>query len=200
MSETLDQKTLEAACKFDVWDAKGDKVNFGSLFAEQKTIIVFIRHFFCGGCKMYVEDLSKVPEQALAAAGTKIILIGCGDWSAIAAYHEMTGYKGPIYADPSRRLYDHLDLVTTLKTTPRGALKPSYLRMSWLENFRFSIKTGYMAYPSLTFKAGKVSQNGGDFVLGPGVQCSFIHRMQNTEDHVEVVDLMHAAGVDYTPE
>ncbi|KAF7295214.1 hypothetical protein MIND_01060200 [Mycena indigotica] len=180
-AETLDRATLEAAAKFEVFDGGGNKVTFGSLFAEQKTVVVFIRHFFCGSCKMYVEDLAQVPAAALAAAGTRIVLIGCGDWAAIQAYHEMTGYAGAIYADPTRALYTHLGLVDNLKNTLN------------------SIKTGYLAYPALTFKAGKVSQNGGDFVLGPGVRCAFVHRMQNTEDHVEVVDLMKAAGVDYAP-
>ncbi|KAF7295215.1 hypothetical protein MIND_01060300 [Mycena indigotica] len=193
-AETLDRATLEAAAKFEVFDGGGNKVTFGSLFAEQKTVVVFIRHFFCGSCKMYVEDLAQVPAAALAAAGTRIVLIGCGDWAAIQAYHEMTGWAGAIYADPTRALYTHLGLVDNLKVTPKDKARPGYLKLSRLHNTLNSIKTGYLAYPALAFKAGKVSQNGGDFVLGPGVSCAFVHRMQNTEDHVEVVDLMKAAG------
>ncbi|KAF7295217.1 hypothetical protein MIND_01060600 [Mycena indigotica] len=210
-AETLDRATLEAAAKFEVFDGGGNKVTFGSLFAEQKTVVVFIRHFFCGSCKMYVEDLAQVPAAALAAAGTRIVLIGCGDWAAIQAYHGVHHRSYITHADcrrlggrdlrgpDARALYTHLGLVDNLKVTPKDKARPGYLKLSRLHNTLNSIKTGYLAYPALAFKAGKVSQNGGDFVLGPGVSCAFVHRMQNTEDHVEVVDLMKAAGVEYAP-
>ncbi|KAF7321810.1 hypothetical protein MKEN_00702800 [Mycena kentingensis (nom. inval.)] len=199
MAETLDPQTLAAASKLEVFDAEGKKVTFGSLYADKKTVVVFIRHFFCGVCKLYVEDLMQVPDSAFALADTKLVLIGCGEWKGIQPYHEMTGYKGPIYADPSRKLYSLLGLVQNLKMTPEGKTRPSYLKMSRFQNLIFSIRTGYMSYPFLTFSAGKWSQNGGEFVLGRGNNCSFIHRMQNTEDHTEVVDLMRHAGVEYTP-
>lgn len=32
----------------EIQNSKGEKTRFGSLFAEQKTIVVFVRHFFCG--------------------------------------------------------------------------------------------------------------------------------------------------------
>jgi hypothetical protein len=44
-SETIDQKTLEAAAALPVWDENGQEHTFGSLFKEQKTIVVFIREF-----------------------------------------------------------------------------------------------------------------------------------------------------------
>jgi len=59
-----DGNTITEAAELEVFDVKGDKVNFGSIFAEEKTIVVFISqshssrsrrtltglsgHFFCG--------------------------------------------------------------------------------------------------------------------------------------------------------
>ncbi len=65
-STTIDKKTLETAADIHVFDSQGGQVRFGDLFADQKTVIVFIRtptapicththsyltaegHFFCG--------------------------------------------------------------------------------------------------------------------------------------------------------
>ncbi|KAJ6589929.1 AhpC/TSA antioxidant enzyme-domain-containing protein [Mycena vulgaris] len=184
---------LELASKCEVDDATGATVAFGSIFAEQKTVVVFIRHFFCGG---YVEQLASVPATTLESAGTKIAVIGCGEWKAIPNYAETTGFRGPIYADPTLKLYHTLGMdIQNLAGTPAGQNKPSYITMGPLSNAWKSIKTGPLKNPTLIGKQGNISQLGGDFVLGPGQSCSFAHRMQHTEDHIEVVDLMKTAGV-----
>lgn len=41
---------------------------------------------------------------------------------------------------------------------------------------------------------GKLTQLGGEFVLGPGWTCSFAHRMSNTSDHMEAPDVLRRAG------
>jgi hypothetical protein len=33
-----------------------------------------------------VEELGKIPKEALDAAGTRIVVIGCGDWPVIETY------------------------------------------------------------------------------------------------------------------
>jgi len=43
-----DETTTKEASDLEVFDINGDKVKFGSIFASEKTIVVFIRHFFCG--------------------------------------------------------------------------------------------------------------------------------------------------------
>jgi hypothetical protein len=45
-SDTIDQVTLEKAANINVWSETGQAVTFGSLFAQQKTIVVFIRESF----------------------------------------------------------------------------------------------------------------------------------------------------------
>ncbi|KIM19349.1 hypothetical protein M408DRAFT_83628, partial [Serendipita vermifera MAFF 305830] len=106
-SDTFDQSTIEKAAKVLVWSENGESVTFGSLFEKQKTIVVFTRHFFCG---TYVEELAKVPKKALDAAGTRIVVIGCGDWSVIKTYREHTGFTSEIYAEPTRTLHGILGL------------------------------------------------------------------------------------------
>jgi len=40
-----DEKIISEASNTDILDSKGEKVKFGSLFEQQKTIVVFIRMF-----------------------------------------------------------------------------------------------------------------------------------------------------------
>jgi hypothetical protein len=40
-----DVNTLEKAAKLIIFDKKGDKVEFGTVFSNQKTVVVFIREF-----------------------------------------------------------------------------------------------------------------------------------------------------------
>ncbi|KXN80719.1 hypothetical protein AN958_08181 [Leucoagaricus sp. SymC.cos] len=41
---------LKVAGALNVLDSQGHEVAFSSLFADQKTIVAFIRHFGCGVC------------------------------------------------------------------------------------------------------------------------------------------------------
>ncbi|TFK32567.1 AhpC/TSA antioxidant enzyme-domain-containing protein [Crucibulum laeve] len=203
MSETTsisnalpNEESISNAADLNVFDGKGDKLKFGSIFERQKTVVVFIRHFFCGSCKMYVEQLATIPKSALEDAGTRIVVIGCGEWNPIASYAESTGFSGEIYADPSLSVHHALGMnIQNLAATPAGQKKRSYLTSGAVSNVVKSIWTGPIKNPSHIGKQGNISQLGGDFILGPGNQCKFSSRMQHTQDHVEVTDLMKAAGV-----
>jgi len=191
-------QVLSEVSALEIFDVNGGKLRFGTLFESEKAIIVFIRHFFCGVCQEYVVQLASISQEALAQAQTKIVVIGCGDWQPIRNYLEITDFQGQIFTDPTRKLYHALGMtMESLELTPAGEEKKSYVRTGFLSNVMQSIWTGPIKNPSLIGKQGKLSQLGGDFIFGPGNQCSFASRMQHTQDHVEVADLMQAAGVTY---
>jgi len=189
--------TLAEASELDVLDSTGHKVRFGSLFETQKTVVVFVRHFFCGSCQDYVAQLATVRRDALEEASTQIVVIGCGEWNPIQFYSEVTGFQGTILADPTCKLYHTLGMtLRTLARAPPGEPTPSYLTKGFTMNVLRSIWRG-LVNPSLVGKQGDLSQLGGDFIFGPGQECTFAYRMQHTQDHTEVVDLMRTAGVVY---
>ncbi|KAF8901382.1 AhpC/TSA antioxidant enzyme-domain-containing protein [Gymnopilus junonius] len=189
-----DEKTIQRASELNVLDVNGENVEFGSLFKDEKTVVVFIRHFFCG---QYVEALAAVPHKLLSRGATSIVVIGCGDYQPIANYAASTNFFGPIYTDPTRQLYKVLGMdVENLEKTPASQEKKSYLTLSTARNLAMSLWRGPIKHPSLIGKNGDISQLGGEFVFGPGNTCSFASRMQHTEDHVEVADLMSAVGID----
>ncbi|KIM38278.1 hypothetical protein M413DRAFT_448014 [Hebeloma cylindrosporum] len=191
-----DERTIAEAADLEIFDVNGDRIKFGSIFEKEKTIVVFIRHFFCGSCQLFVEHLAAVPKEALEKAGTQIVVIGCGEYNPIASYAETTKFTGPIYADPSVKVYHALGMdVENLKATPANQQRRSYLTVGGLSNALMSIWRGPIKNPSLIGKQGNISQLGGDFIFGPGNTCSLASRMQHTEDHMEVADLLQAAGV-----
>ncbi|KAH6910934.1 AhpC/TSA antioxidant enzyme-domain-containing protein [Coprinopsis sp. MPI-PUGE-AT-0042] len=196
---------LADALKLEILDEAGAKVSFGSLIVGPgKVVVVFIRHFFCGLCQAYVENLAQVPQESLEAAGTKIIVVGCGDYQPIKAYHTTTGFKGPVYADPTRKLYQALGMtLENLKGRPANEARPSYLARlgggAWglISRIAKGIWQGPLQNPGLIGKQGNLSQLGGEFVFENGA-CTFVNRMKNTEDHAPVEELMKLTGVQHT--
>ncbi|KAG6915938.1 hypothetical protein DXG01_009204 [Tephrocybe rancida] len=198
-SSIPDDKALSNAANLEVLDSQGNKVAFSSIFKEQKTIVVFIRHFFCGNCQMFVEQLAAIPESTLSNNGIRIAVVGCGDWQPIQSYIEKTKFTGPIYADPTRTLYRALGMnIEKLEGTPAGQERKSYLKEGAMTNALKSIWKGPLTHPNLIGKQGNISQLGGEFVFGPGLSCSFAWRMQHTEDHIEIAELLKQAGVETT--
>ncbi|EIW87450.1 hypothetical protein CONPUDRAFT_87221 [Coniophora puteana RWD-64-598 SS2] len=189
------QEALDKANSLEILDAEGKPVSFGSILSDDETtVVVFIRHFFCGD---YVRDIVNVREDALKNASARIVVIGCGDWQPIAHYKAETGYQGPLYADPSRTLFRALGMdLENLATTPSGEQKKSYLKQGLFMTTVTSIWRGPLKNPSLVGKQGPPSQLGGEFVF-KGRSCEFAYRMQHTMDHAEVADVMKAAGVEY---
>ncbi|KJA19195.1 hypothetical protein HYPSUDRAFT_144043 [Hypholoma sublateritium FD-334 SS-4] len=194
-----DAQSISEAAELEVFGAEGEKVKFGDLIEDRKTIVVFIRHFFCGFCQTYVGQLtSTVSKESLDRENVQIIVIGCGDWNPIATYKELTMFRGPIYADPSRTLYHTLGMgIENLDGTPKGEMRKSYLTQGVVKNALQSIWRGPLKNPSLIGKQGNLSQLGGDFIFGPGNTCSFASRMRHTEDHMEIKDLMKEADVPF---
>lgn len=42
-TQLIDQKTLGTIADYSVWSEMGEEVKFGSLYAEKKAVVVFIR-------------------------------------------------------------------------------------------------------------------------------------------------------------
>ncbi|KAF9528131.1 hypothetical protein CPB83DRAFT_854953 [Crepidotus variabilis] len=195
-TSSIDETTIKKVAELKVLDSKKGEVRFGSLFEEQKTVVIFIRHFFCGSCQAYITQLCNlVSDEALEKAGTRVVLVGSGETEAFDHFREMTGFKGNIYTNPSRDLFRAFGMTTTTQTTPAGETRKSYLTSTKTQVVLNSLwdiaKKPYLFFA----KTGNLSQNGGELILGPGLQCSFASIMQHSEDHTELVDLMRVAGV-----
>jgi hypothetical protein len=133
-------------------------------------------------------------------------------------YQEATQCPFPIYADPSKKLYQELGMIQTLALGSR----PEYMRKgmfsltvrSILQELKH-IGTGNM------LQGGDMRQVGGEFLFEPTTnlvgspmaqtpspidgpngyfeeekRVAWCHRMRNTRDHVEIPELREVLGLD----
>ncbi|OAK95420.1 hypothetical protein IQ06DRAFT_59225 [Phaeosphaeriaceae sp. SRC1lsM3a] len=182
-----------------VLDAQGESRPFKELYdAPQiapRQLIIFIRHFFCGNCQEFLRTLSSsiTPDALLALpTPTFITVIGCGRPELIPMYTKTTNCPFPIYADPTRKLYDLLGMTRTLQL----GSKPQYMQTHMLINSVQSIFQG-LSTGKNALKGGDLKQVGGEFLFEDG-NCTWVHRMKNTRDHSEVGDIRNLLGLDGT--
>lgn len=84
-------------------------------------------------CQEYLRTLSSsiTPEDLLALpTPTSITVIGCGRPELIPMYTEATGCPFPIYAEPTRKIYDYLGMTRTFDL----GTKPAYMQTNVLIN------------------------------------------------------------------
>ncbi|KAL9026883.1 MAG: hypothetical protein Q9196_004518 [Gyalolechia fulgens] len=193
------RKTLDTVNEFPVFDVNSKPHTFKSLIASDnnensRTLVIFIRHFFCGNCQEYLRSLStSITPEALKflPTPTKILVIGCGQPDLIPTYQRGTECPYPIYADPSKNLYAQLGMIRTLSLGPKS---PEYMQYSLpsavVRAIYQTIKAGRGA-----FKGGNYWQVGGEFLFEDG-GVSWCHRMQNTRDHTEIPETRRLLGLD----
>ncbi|KAE8150650.1 AhpC/TSA antioxidant enzyme-domain-containing protein [Aspergillus avenaceus] len=192
-SASLQQQVGE----YTVFDRHGKTLPFKNLYsgpqAATRVLVIFVRHFFCGSCQEFLRSLSETIRPECLPANTSVAVIGCGDPGLIDTYAAETGCPFNLYADPSRKLYDDLGMVSSLALGPR----PQYIRKGFAQIVGGSIWQALKQIPSgLAAKGGESSQNGGEFLFEPSgatgeKEITWCHRMQNTRDHTEISTLAH---------
>ncbi|KAL8648808.1 MAG: hypothetical protein Q9226_005836 [Calogaya cf. arnoldii] len=193
------RKDMESIAELPVLDKDGKPHTFKSLYAPadnetSRTLIIFIRHFFCGNCQEYLRTLcSSVTPDVLQSLSppVNIRIVGCGQAELIPMYARETECPYPIYADPSKKLYAELGMARTLSLGPKA---PQYMQYSlpsaMIRAIYQNLKAGRSA-----FKGGDYWQVGGEFIFDDG-EVTWCHRMKNTRDHVEVPELRRQLGLD----
>ena len=148
-------------------------------------------------CQEYLRTLSSsiTPEQLLSLpTPTEVVIIGCGKPDLIPFYAETTSCPFPIYADPTKKLYDILGMARTLSL---GPARPDYMQKNLLTVMAQSIYQGLANWRGIP-KGGDYWQVGGEFLFEDG-QATWCHRMKNTRDHAEIPDLRNKLGLNDRP-
>lgn len=122
---------------------------------------------FAQNCQEYLRSLSaSITAESLLQLPipTFIAVVGCGDPALIDMYATETACPFPIYADPTRKLYQELGMVKTLALGTR----PAYMNKSILKSSLDSIVQGVKQIKNgLVLKAGDQRQIGGEFLFEP---------------------------------
>ncbi|WVR05083.1 hypothetical protein IAU60_002095 [Kwoniella sp. DSM 27419] len=193
---------IQRAFQEEIVDKDGNKLTLGQLVKDKRVVLVFIRHFWCSNCQMYTHHLSKSIPPSSLPAGTELIIIGCGQSSPIHSYLDLTQSVYPVYSCPSTRLHKIFGFTVNLAASPSTDGKKDYMsaltvaKGTWL-----GIKNGLMRNPghALDSTRGPKGQNGGEVIIERDGTCSFMHRMQYTDDHTDLDLLAEAIGATYVP-
>jgi hypothetical protein len=71
-----------------------------------RTVVFFIRHFWCGQCQDYtLASLATLDPLAVRRAGVRVVVVSNGSWKIIKAYRRVLKCPFPIYVDGPRKLY-----------------------------------------------------------------------------------------------
>ncbi|KAL3422556.1 hypothetical protein PVAG01_06712 [Phlyctema vagabunda] len=230
--EIPSQAVLKKIEEYSVLDRDGKTIPFKSLYngpnTTRRVLIIFIRHFFCGQCQEYLRSVSaSITEDSLLQLNipTFIAVVGCGSPSLIPMYLEATKCPFPIYADPTKRLYQELGMTRTLNMGTRPDYQRSGLMVGVAKSMVQSLK---QIKSGRVFQGGDYQQVGGEFLFEPvnmttpisspaidnedkqigesGCQTdghaleekriTWCHRMRNTRDHAEIPELREVLGLD----
>lgn len=133
-------------------------------------------------------------------------------------YQDATACPFPIYADPTKKLYEELSMTSTWAMGPR----PDYMRRGMVSSTILSIFQGLRQVPKgKASKAGNMQQVGGEFLFEPASlsvengmivgdspvaspadeygevkKVTWCHRMRNTRDHAEIPELREVLGLE----
>ncbi|KAM6504291.1 hypothetical protein JOM56_001234 [Amanita muscaria] len=215
------EQLTRAASLFVVAES-GLRVTFGSLFEKQRTIVIFIRHFWCPLCQDYMSSVRsfvrpnalKSPS-ALASDGgppTKLVIVSNGSQAMISKYRQIFRMPFDMYTDPTLAVYTTLGMgrskpdddcamaqpnreptVADKRKKEKGGHASSYVKHGTVGGIVMvalrALKVGMPVWE----KGGDVAQLGGEFVFGPGLTCSYAHRMQSPSGHAPIQDVVKAA-------
>ncbi|PGH11128.1 hypothetical protein AJ79_05075 [Helicocarpus griseus UAMH5409] len=212
--KVLSASVLADAARVSVLDAEGRERQFEDIYkpfdigGKKRTLIIFVRHFFCGNCQEYISALaSSIPSPSLLPPDTSVAIVGCGAPSLIAMYTDVTHCPFPIYTDPSSRLYSLFGMTRTLD---RGTYVPEHNQASLATLVLRGITQGLKRlFAGDMLKSGAMQQNGGELLFEAEfadatnsnddrikVNVPFCNIMQTTRDHSEISVLRAILGLD----
>lgn len=115
----------------------------------------------------------------LATAGGKLVIISPSPAEFMPEFRSKTGYDGPLYTDPERRVYQALGL--------RSDLRSSFNLSTIRRSFNVS-RRGYRQ----TSTRGNPWQHGGVYVVAPDGSVTFSYVSQFAGDHPEIENVIFA--------
>ncbi|TKY89663.1 hypothetical protein EX895_001448 [Sporisorium graminicola] len=177
-----------------VYNQNGQEVLFGDLFKKRRTLVCFLRHWWCGFCQQFAMSIRNIDPLPLKKANLDFVIVGQGDWQVIKAYREVMQVQYPMFADPKRNVYRALGMTLRTNDANPACARPDYASLGMTKGILVAIKKGLFDMPIRN--PGDMKLLGGDFILGPGLQCSFTHRMTTADGHMDIPRILAQAGCD----
>jgi len=149
-------------------------------------------------CRDYVKAVVAAQEkyaQELKAAGLdpqNVVLIGCGAANWVKRYREDTGYKGPMFTDPERKLYQALEIhrVQSMSELRGDGRQSPYSDSGLVYGMMWSVQKLWQSGNN----TGDTYQQGAVFVLDADGKSLFHHFEKFPADHAKIEDFFKAGG------
>ncbi|PCH42317.1 hypothetical protein WOLCODRAFT_120333 [Wolfiporia cocos MD-104 SS10] len=194
------KEQIRHASSLVVVQQNGVRKQFGDLFTNRKTIVIFIRHFWCPADQDYMYSIAKdLDFESLKQAGIGLVIIGLGSPAMIKSYKQIFRMPFEVYTDPTLRLHSVLGMTRRSQDLGNDVEKGEYIRHGALSGLAMVVRNAIRVGMPVWEKGGDVSQLGGEFVLGPGYSCSYTHRMRTARSHVPILHVLALAGVHTIP-
>ncbi|KAI0749739.1 hypothetical protein C8Q80DRAFT_1218810 [Daedaleopsis nitida] len=191
----LTKELLQTAAALTVIEQNGIRRQFGELFKDRKTIVIFIRHFWCAACQDYMYSIAKnIDFEALKRANIDLVIIGSGSPAMIKSYRNIFRMPISIYTDPSLRLYAAMGMTYRTNDPGPDTEKGEYIRHGPIGGLAMVVRNALCVGMPVWEKGGDALQLGGEFVIGPGFTCTYAHRMTTTRSHAPIREVLRAAG------
>ena len=127
-----------------------------------------------------VADLNK-SMKAFKKKNAQLVVIGNGPEHFITPFREVTGYRGPLFTDPSLETYNILDFKKGLT---------SVIGLNPLKAGIRALSSGYLQKGI----QGPPLQQGGVLVVGPGNIVHYFYRSQKAGDHPPAEEIFQACA------
>ncbi|KAF1943909.1 hypothetical protein EJ02DRAFT_510656 [Clathrospora elynae] len=212
---------LSQAREIEVFDREGRTKTLGELIKGKRSVLVFIRHFWCLNCQAYLRLMSEsippssLPPNTQSSSSShlpppsepssnhtpSVLVIGCGSYQPIDTYATASSCLYPIFTDPTLRLHSILGFKSNLAEGQAGDETRDYMRDAGgpLTRIWGGIKGAVANVQHLNY-VGPKALNGGEVVVSTDGACEYIYRMQNTVDHTDISEISKLISVQVTPE
>ncbi|KAF8623662.1 hypothetical protein AX17_007360 [Amanita inopinata Kibby_2008] len=224
---------LKRAASLSVVAESGLRISFGSLFESQRTIVIFIRHFWCPLCQDYMASVRSFVQPGVLGSvvvpgseevgnlPTKLVVVSNGSHSMIQKYKQIFEMPFDMYTDPSLAVYMTLGMgrggdkqhysmcpprIEKMPSEPIGIrserqdkrreeaeLNSGYVKHGTMGGIMMVLARALKVGMPVWENGGNVAQLGGEFVFGPGLTCSYAHRMQTPKGHAPIQDVVRVA-------
>jgi AhpC/TSA antioxidant enzyme len=171
----MDTRRLAAAT---VLDTEGTPVQLADQWAEQPSVIVWLRHFGCVFCREQVAEI-RANRNEIEALGGGIAFVGNGTARAAAWFQKRFAADSTVLTDP--------DLITYRAIGARSGLLSTLGPTAWGAGIR-AFRSG--ARQSTT--KGHAYQQGGLLVMAPGDTVLYEHISRAAGDHAQLPAVLAA--------
>lgn len=161
-----------------VFDSSGSPVALRSLWQQQATILVFVRHFGCIFCREHIAEVEKHLDD-IRSAGGDALAIGNGTVKDLSEFLAEDQPALPVLTDPSKESYRALGFKRGLGSV----LGPKV--------FTRGLSARRRGHKQSRTK-GDPLQQGGVLIMAPGDRELYCYRSTRAGDHPPMDEVLAA--------